>query len=913
MHGEQAPMMYSFLHPEFYEDLTNYPAGPEYRDAVAGMLSGDWTIKLHGFWTSATPPDYGFIQQGWKIHLSAVPWTARETLERAVPIFAKHAIAFKFVSDEIMLGLSLSKGWSRSGAGKFITVYPRSEEEFLAVAEELHERTADLRGPYILSDRAYKHSHVVFYRYGEHLSRRRVEPTGFLTPLIEAPDGTWCSDERTGYFSLPAWVKDPVCRRPPLAPPGDEGVLLHGRYKVQSALRFGAIGGIYKAIDSQTGREVVIREARPLLGGSSQDGDSFHLLRKEARILQRLGATGLLPQLVDLFQEWEHMFLVQEKIEGDTLWGRAMGFYFLKPDITSAESFALFRDMAVKLIFALRTVHAHGVVLRDLTRSNTLITPAGDVRFIDFEFAHEMGTDDVVLLIQTPGYASPQQLSSAQPSFQDDHYSLGVLLLDIITFTASGLDINRTGILTAFELTLRDLRFPAGLLDLIQGLTNRDPAQRWDLDRAAEFLRQLPEVRAHRHLLHQGPALPERSRPSADLRLRIRDTIDGTLRFIHAKTRPNRDDTLWPSSAEVFFTNPVNLQFGAAGTAFFLLRAEGHVGGEVLDWIEGRAEKTQCPPGLARGLAGVALLLLESGLTDSAVRLLERSAGSPLIAQENGLYLGAAGWGLAQLHFWHRLGQPQFLEEAVRIGKLLAETAYPTPAGVTWAKVPEKSPHGLFDGPSGVGLFLLHLAAATNDSAFLELALAGLRFDLAHRQELGAHVLWFPYTNAAPGEPKSPHLSFGSAGIGPVLLRAHALTGDPELLGWAERCAVSVSERFTNKIWLDFGLAGYGELLLDFYLYRGEEKYLNAAFHLAEALLLHRIPRPEGGFAFAGQEHYRLCCDYAWGAAGIGLFLQRLLDPQTPRLLMIDSLLRARAAEGSLLAAGSTPVARAEV
>jgi hypothetical protein len=137
-----------------------------------------------------------------------------------------------------------------------------------------------------------------------------------------------------------------------------------------------------------------------------------------------------------------------------------------------------------------------------------------------------------------------------------------------------------------------------------------------------------------------------------------------------------------------------------------------------------------------------------------------------------------------------------------------------------------------------------------------------------------------------------------------VLLRAYALTGDRELRDWAERCAASVAERFTNKIWLDFGLAGYGELLLDCHTFLGDEKYWNAAFHLAEALLLHRIPREEG-YAFAGQDHYRICCDYGWGSAGIGMFFQRLLEPSTPRLLMIDSLLKARAAEGILLNPGS--------
>ncbi len=892
MFSDQPHFAYTFLNPEFYENLDNYTPGPELRELIARLVPDSWKMNVRGFWTNCAPSDYRFLQQGWKIHISAVAWTASETILRTVPLLAQYGIAFKFASDELMLRLSLGKNWSRSGAGKFMTIYPRTDPEFLDVAEALHGVTSDLKGPYILSDRPYKESRVVFYRYGEHVARRTVEPTGFLTASIEAPDGSWHPDERTGYFQLPAWVQDPVLDVSPPSPPGEGGVLLQGRYRVRSALRFGATGGIYRATDTETGREVVVREARPLLGTLQSNTDSFHLLRKEARILQRLGPTGLLPQFVDLFGEWEHLFLVQEFIAAESLWGYAINFYFCKAEQSPAESFRMFRDTALKLIAALRTVHEHGIVLRDLTRNNTLVTADGRIQFIDLEFAHETGMEESVLWVQTPGYASPEQLRSQQPTFQDDHYSLGALLLDILTFNAGGLDLNREGILAALDLTLRDLRLPVALGRLIRGLTEIEPASRWGLERAKEFLERLVEPLDAQPLFHHLGTVPSRPPMSPCLRPKIRETLDGVVRFIHAKTRLARADTLWPSSPEVFFTNPVNLQYGAAGTAFLLLRAEEKVPNEVLDWIARRAEEYPCPPGLGRGLAGVALLFLECGRTGEALRFLARGAESPLLERDKSLYFGAAGWGLAQLHVWHRLGDANSLEEAVRIGRSLEKSAIKTPSGAVWA-TPESSPHGLYNGPSGIALFLLHLAVAAHRPEFLDLAREALRYDLSYRQDLGAHVLWYPYRNARASEPKSPHLWFGTAGIGAVLLRAYSLTGDEELRVWAERCAASVAERYTNKIWHDFGLAGFGELLLDCYAYLGEEKYLTSAFYLAEALVLHRIPREEG-FAFLGQDHQRICCDFGWGVAGIGLFLQRLLHPETPRLLMLDELLRTR-------------------
>lgn len=891
MFSDQPFFAYTFLHAEFYESLDHYQPGPELRDYARGLVPDDWRLAPSGFWTHCSPPEFPVLYQGWKIHLSAAPATALETLDRVVPVLVRRGLAFKFVSDSMMLRTSLSKNWSRSGAGKFVTVYPPTTESFIDCIEELYQATAELRGPFVLSDRPYRDSRVVFYRYGEHVPRPQVDVWGFQRPVLEAPDGSWHPDVRTGTFVLPPWIEDPLSNRAPLKPPGEDGILLHDRYQVLSALRFNATGGIYGGVDTTTGRAVVIREARPLLGTMDDDSDSFALLHREAAILRRLGPTGVLPQFVEMFQEWEHLFLVQERIAAESLWGYAINFYFSEPDLSPAVSFSRFRDTALKLLAALRVVHEHGVVLRDLTRNNTLMTENDEVRFIDLEFAHEADSGNTFEWVQTPGYASPSQLRFQQPTYADDWYSMGVLLLDILTFNAAGLDLNRAGILAALDLTLADLRLPAELSQLIRGLTAADGEQRWDLERAEEFLRAIPVPADQTPLFQHLGHVPEGRGPARDLTAELEETLQGTARFIHAMTRTERRDTLWPSSAEIFLTGPVSLQYGATGVAFFLLRLQGRVPEEVLDWIAAHASPQTCAPGLGRGLAGVALLFLECGRAEAARKMLDVAAGSPLLEEANGLYCGVAGLGLVQLHAWSHLGDQSYLDRALDFGEHLERTAFEVPAGVTWSD-PERSFHGLFDGPSGVALFLVHLAAATGERRFLDLARRGLDFDLAHRQEFGAHLIWYPQVNAGVSDPKSPHLWFATAGIGPVLLRAWALCGDPELLGWVERCAASVSERYTNKIWHDFGLAGFGELLLDCYLYLGDQKYLDAALYIAEAVLPQRVDREEG-YAWLGMDHHRICCDLGSGAAGIGLFLQRALNPEQPRMLMLDRLLLA--------------------
>src|SRR5262245_2426425 len=154
----------SLLHPEYYENIERYKSSPVYLTEVQAMLPGvGWNLQPGGFWTSCRPADASEgAEAGWKIHISAVPATAIETLRRVVPVLAERCIPFKYCADAWLFTLSLIKNWARSQAGKFITAYPGEVTVLRDVIEALHGATVDLRGPYIFSDRPYKDSKVVF-------------------------------------------------------------------------------------------------------------------------------------------------------------------------------------------------------------------------------------------------------------------------------------------------------------------------------------------------------------------------------------------------------------------------------------------------------------------------------------------------------------------------------------------------------------------------------------------------------------------------------------------------------------------------------------------------------------------------------------------------------------------------------
>ena len=102
------------------------------------------------------------------------------------------------------------------------------------------------------------------------------------------------------------------------------------------------------------------------------------------------------------------------------------------------------RAIAVQVARALVAAHAAGVVHRDLKPENILITPAGDVKVVDFGIAHVEGSEATRLtragaLLGTPAYMAPEQLLGGAVDGRADIYAFGVLLTEIYAASESPL------------------------------------------------------------------------------------------------------------------------------------------------------------------------------------------------------------------------------------------------------------------------------------------------------------------------------------------------------------------------------------------------------------------------------------------------------------------------------------------
>lgn len=897
---DSSPLLaYSASNSIYHENVELYQPTNDFLDVVNPVLGENWLIKARGFWARCYPENMDRLEHGWKIHVSSTHENAIETLTIVAKIVSEANVAFKFCADRNMLGMSLNKSSSRFQIGKFIAIYPKDVSEFKEVIQKLDKATRHLAGPYIITDRPYNHSQVVYYRYGVHFGIPRIDPTGRSISGFFLENGAWYEDVRGPSFRLPPGINDPFVEQlseiskisESSNQQSPKSIVLNKRYLVEGAIKFSATGGIYRGRDTLSGREVVIREVRGKLGHleSEHPEDPAFILKREARILEKLSPTSLVPEYVDLFKEWDHWFLVMEKLDAISLWGRSMEFYFSHEHQSTDFGLDKILSSIDAIATGLQTIHKCGIVLRDLTKNNILFTKGENkIKFIDLEFAYELEQAGPWVRGWTPGYASSEQISSQKPTIKDDCYAFGVLIIDMITFCASGLELRRENIFQKLKLVLSDLGLPEKLYDLVDGLTKLNANERWGIAQARAYLKEIQLSSVETKMFPSRENLLVIDQPSKVIVDRITEVTEGLQKFFDLSMDLSRRDRLWPATIEIFNTNPISLEHGASGVAFFQLRNKGFVSSDVLDWIESREALSLCPPGLYSGLCGVALLLLEAGRVGVAEKLMTKISQDELVNEHPGLYYGRAGWGLTNLHFWLATGNDKYVEKASEIGEWLVKNAKESDEGLYW-DTGDKVHLGFGEGQSGIALFLTYLNAATKDEKFLHSAAEALLFEQRYAIRAGGRILWKVHTASHENASNLPHMKFGSAGVGSACIRYYALSGDKRFRDIALDCAYTVRTRMSNKIWQDEGDAGYGEFLLDMALFLDDSRFRDIAFYQAEAILTHAIELPQG-IGFGGPDHYRICSDYSYGGAGIGIFFDRLINKKT-RFLMLDELL----------------------
>lgn len=199
--------------------------------------------------------------------------------------------------------------------------------------------------------------------------------------------------------------------------------LRDGRYAIVRLLGEGAQAATFEAVDKKEGRPVAIKRFR-VRGAKSWK--EVELAEREARVLSGLDHPGL-PRYVEHFEENGELFLVTERIEGESLaQKRKRGAILGEADVV-----AFLRDAAAILDY----LHGRAppVVHRDIKPSNVIRRPDGRFVLIDFGAVRDkMKPEGGSTVVGTFGYMAPEQFQGrAMPG--SDVYAVAATALVMLT------------------------------------------------------------------------------------------------------------------------------------------------------------------------------------------------------------------------------------------------------------------------------------------------------------------------------------------------------------------------------------------------------------------------------------------------------------------------------------------------
>ncbi|MGH3973008.1 MAG: class IV lanthionine synthetase LanL [Pseudonocardiaceae bacterium] len=869
-----------------------------------------WEVATGGLWCAVTPHGYVGRSQGWKLHLSATVSSAKAVLARAVPLLLEGGCAFKFASTLAHVAQLNARNTPRGHSGKFITVYPESDEDAVGLAEALHQATVGLAGPRILSDRPYAPGSLVHYRYGAFVEARRLSNDGLYTWVILDPEGNPVEDRRVGQYLPPEWVRcpfpDPVPTGVSGTGSGKGGVLIGDRFLVREAIRHVNKGGVYRAVDSETGADVILKEARPHVAADDTGKDVRDMLRAEARALERIGSLGAAPRMLLLFEQSEHLFLAEELVPGVSLreWVldriRHGGWRRHVPGAW---------EMAERLVELMDVAHSAGLILRDFNPNNIMVRPDGQLRLIDLELTVLSGEQEKLMGAGTPGYGAPEQMQGGPAAVAADYYSLGATICFVVTgstpdFVADAPKARPLRERLAEWLAVRRASdSSAAIYELILGLMDDEPRHRWTTVQAQDALAaaRKPEGRGRRTQFASGHGLG-----SDDVRLDDqlwRQVLEGSVGYLLASMNPDDDERLWPVSCAHGAADPCAIQLGAAGvlgvlTRYFVLTGDQRLPKAITtagEWIDQRlqADRTRSP-GLYFGQAGIAWSLYEAGRALGDDRLAGRGLALadtlPVSSDNPDLTHGTAGIGLTFLHLWLRTNNENLAQRASQSADELIASASEEPSGISWGTPAAFESllaggryHGFAHGTAGVGYVLLAMALATGRSDCLELAYRAGETLLENAIINDGVAQW----GAGPDDdPTAPYWCHGSAGIGTFLIRLHRATGDDRFIKLADMSAQAVMENsWRGVLGQCHGLAGNGDFLLDMAQTANGQQYHIMAHQLARIILASRAYHHD--HIVFPDERGNPSPVWADGVSGILAFLLRLRH-HSPRLWMID-------------------------
>ena len=201
---------------------------------------------------------------------------------------------------------------------------------------------------------------------------------------------------------------------------------IDGRYLLEERIARGGSADVWRAHDEELDRPVAVKLLHPHL---VPDERARLRLAVEGRLVASLDHPAIV-KMYDVLTEGDTPALIMELIEGESLRARLKRDGALPPRAAAV--------IGAEVAEALAEAHRHGIIHRDVKPSNILLDTDGHAHLADFGIAHSLEPDaerltQTGMVVGTPAYISPEQLSGTEVGPRTDIFGLGSVLFEMLT------------------------------------------------------------------------------------------------------------------------------------------------------------------------------------------------------------------------------------------------------------------------------------------------------------------------------------------------------------------------------------------------------------------------------------------------------------------------------------------------
>lgn len=266
----------------------------------------------------------------------------------------------------------------------------------------------------------------------------------------------------------------------------DTAKMIADRYRLVDQVGQGAMGVVWRAHDERLDRMVAVKHLGHALVTDKVAGGRA---MREARLTARLRHPHAIT-VHDVVEQDGKPYLIMEYLLSRSLADLLAEQSEFPPDRVAS--------VGCQLASALAAAHAEGIVHRDVTPGNVLVTPAGVAKIADFGISRATGEGTVTgggFIAGTPVYLAPEVAGGGEAGFPSDVFSLGATLYRALEGGPPfGTDENPIALLLRIardEIT--PPRHSGPLAEALVRMLHRDPEQRPTMVETHELLTAVAE------------------------------------------------------------------------------------------------------------------------------------------------------------------------------------------------------------------------------------------------------------------------------------------------------------------------------------------------------------------------------------------------------------------------------------